>query len=109
MGQVTGYYLRFHHAPPKTLISDGEGAVAAYEEEFNSVGGQVHFVARNQHVALAECYIGKLKTIMRTILASIPFKWPTCFFSYLVEKKQVGHLKGKEARMVLIIVVNLPM
>lgn len=31
----------------------------------------------------AECYIGKLKKIVRTIVVDLPYRWPSIFLSYL--------------------------
>ena len=95
LAQCTGYYLKFKHKHPQNLISDGEGAVAAYETEFASVGGQITFTARGQHVGLAECYIGKIKTIMRTILFSLGHKWPSIWITFLIkEAEQLFRLRS---------------
>jgi hypothetical protein len=68
----------------KTLLTDGEGAIASLKSELNANGIVVNPSGPGQHVPDIERKIREVKERMRTVLHSLPFTLPQSLLAWLV-------------------------
>ncbi len=68
----------------KTLLSDGEGAIAKLSSELNAAGIAVNLASAGKHVPVVENKIKQVKERVRATLHDLPYDLPHVLMKYLV-------------------------
>ena len=69
---------------PKTILTDGEGAIASLTAELNGRGITVNPAGPGQHVPVIERKLREIKEHARSVYNTLPFKLPAKMLPYLI-------------------------